>query len=51
VSLRQLQAATARFVARRRPDPGPGTGEAIDATNRLIALVLRDMAEKLAERR
>ena len=49
LSLRQLQTAAARCLARR--EPGPSAGETIEATNRLIALVLSDMAGTLARRR
>jgi hypothetical protein len=49
LSLRQLQAAVARFVARR--EPGPGTGETIEATNRITALLLRHVAGEIAQRR
>jgi hypothetical protein len=49
LSLRQLQTAADRFVARR--NPGPGTAEEIEAASRLTALLLRDMAGSLAARR
>ncbi|MGN6488143.1 MAG: hypothetical protein ACTHLT_10040 [Devosia sp.] len=50
LSLRQLQAATTRFTARRQPAAGHGVDEAIDDINRLNALVLRSIASDIAER-
>jgi len=49
LSLRQVEAATQRFVARRAP--GTSTTEAIAETNRLIAGLLHDTAGRLARRR
>lgn len=51
LSLRQLQAATNRFTARREPAAGNQVDDEIDGINRLTALVLRDIASGIAERR
>jgi len=48
LSLRQLQAATALFVARRQSGPTRQTADEIDDINRIIALALRGIANRVA---
>lgn len=48
--LRQFEAAIARFVARRQR-PERGVADDVDAANQILALMLRDIAGSLAERR
>jgi hypothetical protein len=50
LTLRQIEAAIGRFVARRQP-PERDIDDEIDAINQITALVLRDIAGDLAERR
>ena len=51
LALRQVQVAAELFVSRRKPAHYRSVDDDIDATNRLTALVLRDMAGQLAVNR